>query len=202
MDRTAREIFPRHETAVPNRFPAFPGTQTIIYLRFPAYFQLLRTIFITAGNIEYIYYQYNEKIYKVPTFGKIFKLIDFGRAIYKFENHVFCSDSFAPGDDAATQYNFEPYYNKSKPIIEPNMSFDLCRLGCSIYDFMIEIDDDKSKFNTNVPSQAGARHHCGGITLRVQSLRKLALRVTETCYCVPAQRKCLFGAPWPSGNGL
>ena len=99
-------------------------------------------------DIEYIYYQYNAKIYKIPTFGKIFKLIDFGRAIYKFENHVFCSDSFAPGDDAATQYNFEPYYNKSKPLIEPNMSFDLCRLGCSIYDFMIEIDDDKSKFNT------------------------------------------------------
>lgn len=89
-------------------------------------------------DIEFLYYQYNSKIYKIPTFGKIFKIIDFGRGIYKFQNHLFCSDSFAPGDDAATQYNFEPYYNRSKPIIEPNMSFDLCRLGCSIFDFIID----------------------------------------------------------------
>ena len=89
-------------------------------------------------DLEFIYYQYESKIYKVPTYGKIFKLIDFGRGIYKFQNNLFCSDSFAPGDDAATQYNFEPYYNRNKPIIEPNMSFDLCRLGCSIFDFIID----------------------------------------------------------------
>lgn len=93
-------------------------------------------------DIEFLYYQYNSKIYKIPTFGKIFKIIDFGRGIYKFQNHLFCSDSFAPGDDAATQYNFEPYYNRSKPIIEPNMSFDLCRLGCSIFDFIINSIND------------------------------------------------------------
>ena len=84
-------------------------------------------------DIEFLYYQINNQIYKVPTYGKIFKLIDFGRAIYKYDTHLFCSDSFAPGDDAATQYNFEPYYNEKKPRIEPNMSFDLCRLGCSIF---------------------------------------------------------------------
>ena len=95
-------------------------------------------------DLEFIYYQYDSNIYKVPTYGKIFKLIDFGRGIYKFQNNLFCSDSFAPGDDAATQYNFEPYYNPSKPIIEPNMSFDLCRLGCSIFDFIIDsINDTK-----------------------------------------------------------
>ena len=95
-------------------------------------------------DLEFIYYQYDSNIYKVPTYGKIFKLIDFGRGIYKFQNNLFCSDSFAPGDDAATQYNFEPYYNRNKPIIEPNMSFDLCRLGCSIFDFIIDsIHDTK-----------------------------------------------------------
>ena len=33
---------------------------------------------------------------------------------------------------------FEPYYNEKKSIVEPNFSFDLCRLGCSIYDFITE----------------------------------------------------------------
>ena len=88
-------------------------------------------------DIEYLYYQFEGKRYKVPTYGKIFKIIDFGRGIYKFKGKVFCSDSFDTGGDAATQYNFPPFYNKKKPIIEPNPSFDLCRLGCSIYDFVI-----------------------------------------------------------------
>ena len=91
---------------------------------------------------DYLYYKYNNKFYKVPTYGKIFKIIDFGRSIYKFQGKIFCSDSFAPGGDAATQYNCEPYYNDSKPIIEPNFSFDLCRLGCSIYDFIIDEEEE------------------------------------------------------------
>ena len=92
-------------------------------------------------EIEFLYYKYNNKYYKVPTYGKIFKIIDFGRSIYKFKGRTYCSDSFAPGGDAATQYNCEPYYNDNKPVIEPNYSFDLCRLGCSIYDFIIDDEE-------------------------------------------------------------
>ena len=36
--------------------------------------------------------------------------------------------------------------NEDKPRLDPNYSFDLCRLGCSIYDFIIE-DDDTSSMN-------------------------------------------------------
>jgi len=93
-------------------------------------------------NEEYLYYRFNKINYKVPTYGKIFKIIDFGRSIYKYNGQLFCSDSFASGGDAATQYNFEPFYNPNKPLLEPNYSFDLCRLGCSIYDFIIDDDTD------------------------------------------------------------
>jgi hypothetical protein len=93
-------------------------------------------------NEEYLYYRFNKINYKVPTYGKIFKIIDFGRSIYKYNGQLFCSDSFAQGGDAATQYNFEPFYNPNKPLLEPNYSFDLCRLGCSIYDFIIHDDVD------------------------------------------------------------
>ena len=87
---------------------------------------------------EYIYYVYDGKTYMVPTYGKIFKIIDFGRGIYKLNGKLFCSDSFAPKGDAATQYNCEPFMNENKPRLDPNPSFDLCRLGCSIYDFIID----------------------------------------------------------------
>ena len=95
----------------------------------------------------YLYYKFENIPYKVPTYGKIFKLIDFGRSIYKFNGQVMCSDSFAPGGDAATQYNCEPYIDDTKPLIEPNYSFDLSRLGCSIYDFIIPDDDNYSKYD-------------------------------------------------------
>lgn len=91
---------------------------------------------------KFIYYLFNKKFYKVPTFGRIFKIIDFGRAIYKFNSKLMCSDSFHKSGDAATQYNCEPYYNDKKPIVEPNYSFDLCRLGCSLFDFFIDDIDD------------------------------------------------------------
>jgi hypothetical protein len=33
--------------------------------------------------------------------------------------------------------------NEKKPRLDPNMSFDLCRLGCSIYDFILEPEEEK-----------------------------------------------------------
>lgn len=90
----------------------------------------------------FLYYTYKRKIYKVPTFGKIIKIIDFGRAIYNYNGRRLCSDSFAPLGDASSQYNCEPYMDVSKPRLDPNFSFDLCRLGCSLYDFVIDDDDN------------------------------------------------------------
>jgi hypothetical protein len=103
-------------------------------------------------DIEFLYYKYNKKTYQVPTYGRIFKIIDFGRSIYRFCGETFCSDSFAPGGDAATQYNCEPYMNEEKPRLGPNPSFDLCRLGCSIYDFLIdeETEDNMDSFQKTI----------------------------------------------------
>ena len=95
-------------------------------------------VMYSATKEKYIYYYFNKQMYKVPTFGRIFKIIDFGRSIYKFNGHLFCSDSFKYGEDAASQYNTEPFFNEKKPRLEPNYSFDICRLACSIFDYVIE----------------------------------------------------------------
>ena len=96
---------------------------------------------------EFIYYKYESKYYKVPTYGKLFKIIDFGRAIYTYKGNFICSDSFHPKGDAATQYNIEPYFNKKKPRLNPNPAFDLCRLACSLYDYFLT-DIDIENINT------------------------------------------------------
>ena len=98
----------------------------------------------------HILYKFKNKVYKVPTFGRIFKIIDFGRAIYKFQGKKFCSDSFSPKGDAHGQYNTEPFLNPEKPRIEPNPSFDLCRLGCSLYDFVFDSEEPLPKNMTAV----------------------------------------------------
>jgi hypothetical protein len=100
---------------------------------------------------KHLYYCYNKKHYKVPTYGRIFKIIDFGRSIYKVNNKILFSDSFKKGEDAATQYNCEPFFNDSKPRIEPNFSFDLCRLACSIFDYVVDDMEDLEDLNDCSP---------------------------------------------------
>jgi len=100
---------------------------------------------------KYLYYCYKKKYYKVPTFGRIFKIIDFGRGAYKFNGQLFFSDSFHPNGDASTQYNTEPYFNEKKPRLETNYSFDLCRLACSIFDFLVEDVDEVKDINSCSP---------------------------------------------------
>jgi hypothetical protein len=77
-------------------------------------------------------YCYQGVYYKVPTYGKLYKIIDYGRSIYTFQGNRFVSDSFHPEGDAATQYNMEPYFDCNAPPLDANPSFDLCRLACSI----------------------------------------------------------------------
>jgi hypothetical protein len=95
-------------------------------------------IMYNKTDIKFIIYKYNNEYYKIPTFGRIYKIIDYGRGIYKFNGQLFFSDSFALGEDASTQYNTEPYLNNNKARIESNYSFDLCRLACSIFDYIID----------------------------------------------------------------
>ena len=99
---------------------------------------------------QYLYYRSDKVLYKVPTYGKIYKIIDFGRSIYKFKGNLMCSDSYHPKGDAATQYNFEPYFNPNKPRLEPNMSFDLCRLGCSLFDHFVDSIENKNKIKNPI----------------------------------------------------
>lgn len=108
-------------------------------------------IMFISTQEEFLHYKILGKYYKVPTYGKIYKIIDFGRSIYTVNNVLLCSDSFSENGTANTQYNFEPFYNPEKPVIEPNYSFDLCRLACSMVDFIVEDMRDIQKYRKSVP---------------------------------------------------
>jgi hypothetical protein len=102
-------------------------------------------IMFISTEEEYLFYKFNNITYRVPTFGKIYKIIDFGRAIFTLKGKRFCSDCFEKGNDAATQYNTEPFFDSSKKRLDPNYSFDLCRLACSIIEQFIDSNEDVLK---------------------------------------------------------
>ena len=93
----------------------------------------------SGTGLTHLYYRIHkgkETYYmSIPTYGRIMKIIDFGRASYTLPEPggFFISDAFYPGNDAATQYNCEPFYDpKEGKKVEPNTSFDLCRLAISL----------------------------------------------------------------------
>ena len=100
---------------------------------------------------KFLFYKINDgTVWKVPTFGKIFRIIDFGRSIFRLGKRLWVSDDHWPDQDAGDQYNFGPFFDHRKPKIVPNPSFDLCRLAVSLIDGLFD-DAPSKKKGKNVP---------------------------------------------------
>lgn len=87
---------------------------------------------------EYIYYEYENNFYRIPTFNKIVKIIDFGRSTFKHNDIIYFSDAFDENGDAEGQYDY-PENNSFKGCkLKPNPSFDLARLSSTIIEYFDE----------------------------------------------------------------
>ena len=87
---------------------------------------------------KYIYYSYNGNYYRIPTFNKIVKIIDFGRATFFYNGRYFISDVFSKDGDAEGQV-VHPTLKEKAP--KPNPSFDLAFLSTTIIEYF---DEDTS----------------------------------------------------------
>ena len=99
----------------------------------------------------YLFYKFNGVVYQVPTYGYILKIIDFDRAIVSLrllgmkDPRQFVSSQFHPEEEAAGQYNMDPFMVNTHPHIQPNSSFDLCRFATSVFwDMFPEGPDSKT----------------------------------------------------------
>ena len=90
----------------------------------------------SSTDKEFLYYSSRDggSVFKIPTFGKVFRIIDYGRAIFTINGKIFISDDFKSGNDADGQYRFSPLNQRVEKEIPPNPSFDLCRLAVSLLD--------------------------------------------------------------------
>lgn len=96
-------------------------------------------VMYTPTTQTHLYYKHHGVAYCVPTYGYVMKIIDFDRAIVSVrligmkEPRQFVSSQFQSEDEAAGQYNLEPFGDPSRPRIPPNPSFDLCRFATSMF---------------------------------------------------------------------
>ena len=95
-------------------------------------------IMFKETEMEYLYYNFKGTCFKIPTFGKIVKIIDFGRATFSYKNRIFFSDVFKKNGDAEGQYSYPYLNNLNKCKIKPNKSFDLSRLATTIIEHFEE----------------------------------------------------------------
>ena len=107
----------------------------------------------TKTSQPFLYYKSKTgtSMWKIPTFGKIMRIIDFGRAIFRVKDKIIYSDDFNYTNDAGEQYNFGPLYNPAYPEVWPNPSFDLCRLAVSLFESLYT-EEPTMKENGNILS--------------------------------------------------
>jgi hypothetical protein len=88
---------------------------------------------------EFLAYKHHGVTYRVPTFGVLIKIIDFDRATFSVrvtgmkDSRFFMSSQFKADEEAAGQYNTEPFYTNTHPRIPLNPSFDLARFASSVF---------------------------------------------------------------------
>jgi hypothetical protein len=96
-------------------------------------------VMVAKTEEEFLYYRHLGFVYRIPTYGYVVKLIDFDRGIVSAriqgmkEPRQFVSSQFQPDEEAAGQYNMEPFYNQERPHLPPSPSFDLCRFATSVF---------------------------------------------------------------------
>ncbi len=112
----------------------------------------INNVMFQKTESKYLYYKYNNIYFRVPTHGYIFKIIDFGRAIFKYRDKVYMNDVFSDYGEAGGQYTYPKQVQftieRDREYIKPNYHFDLCRLSMTILEELNdkEYSDESLKF--------------------------------------------------------
>lgn len=128
----------------------FQVTFALIYLQKHYYFTHndlhINNIMYSKTDKPFLYYKYNNQYFKVPTYGKIFKIIDFGRSIFTFRKKTYMNDVFSKYGEAEGQYTHPPQVSflktEYKDMVYPSYHFDLCRLAITMIDEIRYNHDD------------------------------------------------------------
>ena len=135
----------------------FQITFALIYLQKHYYFTHndlhINNVMYQSTDRPFLYYKYNNQYFKIPTYGKLFKIIDFGRSIFTFRKKTYMNDVFSKYGEAEGQYTHPPQVSflktNYKDMIYPSYHFDLCRLAITMIDEIRYNHDDDLEDNDN-----------------------------------------------------
>jgi hypothetical protein len=103
----------------------------------------LGNIMLSIANESHIYYSFENVYYKVPTYGYVIKIIDWGRATYNFNGHkgynnIFQSECFG-------QYVFPYIHNKGlSPLLpEKNRWTDITMISHNLLNLLKDYRDSE-----------------------------------------------------------
>lgn len=89
-------------------------------------------IMFKATPAKYLFYKIGNQHYKIPTYGRVTKIIDFARGTFKLGDRWIFSDQFKEDGDACGQYDYPIDGSLENCEHKPNPSFDLVRLGTTV----------------------------------------------------------------------
>ena len=89
-------------------------------------------VMFKATELRNLFFQIGNTYYRVPTFGKITKIIDFARGTFKLGDRWVFSDQFKEDGDAWGQYDYPSDGSLANCEHKPNSSFDMVRLGTTV----------------------------------------------------------------------
>jgi len=103
----------------------------------------LSNIMYNYTTKKYLYYKFNTTYFRINTYNKIIKIIDWGRSTYHFNNNQGNNITFNVEGEAFGQYINNRINNQGKNYIDYNPSIDLYILGKNL----ITIDKFPNKGN-------------------------------------------------------
>jgi len=80
----------------------------------------LSNVMLSITKEQYLYYSYKNQHYRVPTYGYVVKLIDWGRATYEFNGHGGWNEIFSADNDCFCQYYYPKINNSGKESLLPS----------------------------------------------------------------------------------
>jgi hypothetical protein len=89
-------------------------------------------VMFTHTEQEYLYYTYKKKYYKIPTYNKILKIIDWGRSSYNFNNFKGKNNVYNSIGPTFGQFVYNRINLKNKKTISFNPSIDLALFASNL----------------------------------------------------------------------
>lgn len=89
-------------------------------------------IMFNKTKVDFLYYKFNNKYFKIPTYNKIFKIIDWGRGVYDFNNYKVYNNVFNTNGEAFGQFIKGKINNTGLLSINFNNSVDLTVIALNL----------------------------------------------------------------------